>query len=76
MRDGELEGMQPFDKVIEGYIRSGLITIQDGLAYSSNPGNLQLAISDLTDPAASEPPPPPASRRSGAIEKLPDGFER
>ncbi len=76
MRDGELEGMQPFDKVIESYIRSGLITIQDGLAYASNPGNLQLAISDLTDPAASELSQPPAPRRTGAMDKLPDGFER
>lgn len=75
MRDGELEGMQPFDKVIEDYIRSGLITIQDGLAYSSNPGNMQLAISDLLDPAINAPPTP-ASRKSGSIEKLPEGFER
>lgn len=73
MRDGELEGMQPFDKVIENYIRSGLITIQDGLAYASNPGNLQLSISDMIDPAVSTQP---TSRKTGAVEKLPEGFER
>ncbi|MCS6886463.1 MAG: PilT/PilU family type 4a pilus ATPase [Acidobacteriota bacterium] len=79
MRDGELEGMQPFDKVIEDYIRRGLITIQDGIAYSSNPGNLQLAISDLTDPttAATKAAPTAGSqRRSGSFDSLPEGFER
>jgi len=43
MEQGETEGMQTFDGTIEKMIRSGLITKEDGLAYSSNYGNLLLS---------------------------------
>ena len=47
MRDGNLDGMQIFDDVIERLIREGAITIHDGLAYASNRQNLLLQLSDL-----------------------------
>ncbi|MBN8721552.1 MAG: PilT/PilU family type 4a pilus ATPase [Acidobacteria bacterium] len=47
MNDGELEGMQHFDQVIEKYIRQGIITKEDGLSFSTNPSNLQLRLSGL-----------------------------
>lgn len=47
MRDGNLEGMQVFDMEIERMIRSGLITMNDGLAYSTNRQNLLLQLSDV-----------------------------
>lgn len=80
MRDGDMDGMQNFDKVLEDFIRQGLITIQDGLNYASNSGNLNLAISDLTDAVAAEAAreaaaqPAPASK--GSSGPLPEGFER
>ncbi len=49
MRDGDLDGMQCFDDVIERMIREGIIEIETGLAYSTNPGNLTLSISDLIE---------------------------
>jgi len=49
MRDGDLDGMQCFDDVIEGMIREGVIDIETGLGYSTNPGNLTLSISDLIE---------------------------
>lgn len=49
MNDGALDGMQTFDKVLERYIREGLITRETGMAYASNATNLALAISDLDD---------------------------
>ncbi len=49
MRDGDLDGMQCFDDVIERMIREGVIEIETGLAYSTNPGNLTLSISDLIE---------------------------
>jgi twitching motility protein PilT len=49
MRDGDLDGMQCFDDVIERMIREEVIEIDTGLAYSTNPGNLTLAISDLLE---------------------------
>jgi len=47
MRDGNLEGMQIFDDVIERLIRAGTITVHDGLAYASNRQNLLLQLSDI-----------------------------
>lgn len=47
MNDGELEGMQHFDQVIERMIRSEVITQEDGLAFATNPSNLLLRLSGL-----------------------------
>ena len=47
MNDGELEGMQHFDQVIERLIRNGSITQEDGLAFATNPSNLLLRLSGL-----------------------------
>jgi twitching motility protein PilT len=47
MRDGNLEGMQVFDAEIERMIRSGIITMGDGLAYATNRQNLMLQLSDV-----------------------------
>src|SRR5918911_609626 len=56
MEQGELEGMQTFDGVIENMIRTGVVNRDEALAYASNPGNLQLRLTDYGGPAA--PPPP------------------
>ena len=47
MNDGELEGMQHFDQVIERMIRDGAITQENGLAFATNPSNLLLRLSGL-----------------------------
>jgi len=47
MNDGELEGMQHFDLVIERMIRSGVVTQESGLAFATNPSNLLLRLSGL-----------------------------
>jgi twitching motility protein PilT len=47
MEQGEVEGMQTFDTVIEKMIRAGTVSRDDGLAYASNYGNLLLKLSDL-----------------------------
>ena len=78
MSDGGLDGMQTFDKVLEGYIREGLVTREVGLAYASNATNLALAINDLDQAVGAEPAqmpkdPPPSSP---AAEIPFEGFER
>jgi twitching motility protein PilT len=55
MRVGEQEGMQHFDGDIERLIRNGTIDMETGLAYATNPGNLQLDMSDLKMDAEAEP---------------------
>ena len=47
MHDGDTEGMQHFDGEIEKLVRAGLVDVDTGLAYATNPGNLRLALSDL-----------------------------
>ncbi|MGH9826847.1 MAG: type IV pilus twitching motility protein PilT, partial [Blastocatellia bacterium] len=47
MNDGELEGMQHFDQVIERLIREKTITQEDGVAFATNPSNLLLRLSGL-----------------------------
>lgn len=47
MNDGELDGMQAFDQVLEKYIREGLVKKETAVAYASNANNLLLALSDL-----------------------------
>src|SRR5947209_16035028 len=48
MRDGKLDGMQDFDTVIRELIEKGTITLEDGLAFATNPNNLGLSLKGLT----------------------------
>ncbi len=48
MRDGKLDGMQDFDTVIKDFIERGVITVEDGLAFSTNQNNLLLELKGLT----------------------------
>jgi twitching motility protein PilT len=70
MRDGDTEGMQHFDGGIEQLIRAGIIEMETGLAYATNPGNLRLLLSDI----AGEPPPeliqPPPTQSSDREPEL------
>jgi len=59
MEQGELEGMQTFDGVLEKMIRDGVITKEDGLAYASNYGNLLLRLGDFGAADAAKPKPEP-----------------
>ena len=47
MQDGDTEGMQHFDGEIEKLVRTGIIDLDTGLAYATNPGNLRLILADL-----------------------------
>ncbi|MEN3327338.1 MAG: twitching motility protein PilT [Acidobacteriota bacterium] len=57
MEQGDQEGMQTFDTVIENFIRDGVVTIETALPYATNQNNLLLKISDL---AGAPPPAKPA----------------
>jgi twitching motility protein PilT len=46
MRVGGEEGMQHFDGEIEKFIRAGVIDLDTGMNYATNPGNLRLELSD------------------------------
>jgi twitching motility protein PilT len=52
MRDGDNEGMQHFDGEIEKLVRSGVVSLESGLAFSTNAGNLRLELADFTEGSA------------------------
>jgi twitching motility protein PilT len=56
MEQGDMEGMQTFDTVLEAYVRDGLVKREDALAYATNHGNLLLRLSDLGAMAAAAKP--------------------
>ena len=56
MEQGDQDGMQTFDTVIEKFIRKGVVTIEGALPYATNQNNLLLKIADLEGA-----PPPPES---------------
>jgi twitching motility protein PilT len=57
MRDGDTEGMQHFDGVIEKFIRAGTVDFETGLQFSTNPGNMRLELADyLENPRAATTP--------------------
>ncbi len=59
MDQGELEGMQAFDSVLEKLIRSGAVEREEGMAYASNAGNLSLRLTDM----GGTPPPAGGARQ-------------
>jgi twitching motility protein PilT len=49
MDQGDQEGMQTFDGVIEQMIRSGTVTKNDALPYATNQNNLLLRLADMSE---------------------------
>ena len=60
MEQGDQEGMQTFDGVLEKMIRSGVVTREVALSFASNQGNLMLRLADFggkTRPGGATPKP-------------------
>jgi len=74
MAQGEMEGMQTFDGEIEKLVRAGVVTKEDGLAYSSNQGNLLLKLGELSEGGAAKPKVEP--KPEPQVESILDMIER
>jgi twitching motility protein PilT len=74
MEQGELDGMQTFDSVLERLIREGIVDKDEALAYASNAGNLQLRLVDLNGkkhvPTPAAPMPPPQVGEASMLDML------
>ena len=57
MEQGDQEGMQTFDGVIENMVRSGVLTQEGALPYATNANNLLLRLGDMGGGLASAPKP-------------------
>lgn len=66
MEQGDQDGMQTFDGVIENLIRNGEVTMEAALPYASNQNNLLLRLGDLGGKGAMpvEPKPKPKEEAS------------
>ncbi len=71
MEQGDQEGMQTFDGVIENLIRSGVVSKEDALPYATNQNNLILRLADLADS-----PPEAASSTPAQENSMLDMIER
>ncbi|MGI8734904.1 MAG: type IV pilus twitching motility protein PilT [Pyrinomonadaceae bacterium] len=72
MEQGDQEGMQTFDGVLEQMIRQGVVTLEGAMPYATNANNLTLRLTDLGGNAvapASPPSPPEADSMLDLIER-------
>jgi twitching motility protein PilT len=67
MEQGDQDGMQTFDGVIEKLIRSGEVTMEGAMPYASNQNNLLLRIGDLGGKAPIPTAPPPKPKDEGSM---------
>lgn len=57
MEQGDQDGMQTFDGVIEKLVRNGTLTPESAMPYATNAGNLMLRLGELGGNTASAAPP-------------------
>lgn len=67
MEQGEQDGMQTFDGVIEQMIRTGVLTQKTAMPYATNAGNLLLRLGELGGDAA---PPKPEKQDDSLLDMI------
>jgi twitching motility protein PilT len=68
MEQGDQEGMQTFDSVLEKLIRSGVVTKEGALPYATNANNLLLRLSDTG--GAPVAPAAPAKKEGSMLDMI------
>ncbi|MGA9996554.1 MAG: PilT/PilU family type 4a pilus ATPase [Pyrinomonadaceae bacterium] len=67
MEQGDQEGMQTFDGVIENLIRDGVVTQEDAMPYATNQNNLLLRLADFGGSSVKDVRPPEPKRDEGSM---------
>ena len=70
MEQGEQDGMQTFDGVIEQMVRSGILTQEAALPYATNAGNMLLRLGDLGEKAHVPPADAPAKDDDSMLDMI------
>jgi twitching motility protein PilT len=69
MEQGDQEGMQTFDSVIEKMVREGVLTKEGAIPFATNQNNLLLRLADFSGEAP-PPPKPAANKEEGSMLDL------
>jgi twitching motility protein PilT len=67
MKQGDNDGMQTFDMVIERLIREGQIDYSTGISYATNPNNLRVELGDMAEPRLDEPDLPGSTSEAEVV---------
>ena len=70
MEQGDQDGMQTFDTVIEKMIRDGVVSIEAALPYATNQNNLLLKIADLKGAPPPQKAPEPARDETSMLDLI------
>src|ERR1700741_4764130 len=70
MEQGDQDGMQTFDTVIEQFIRDGVVSIETAMPYATNPNNLLLKISDLAGAPKPQTPAEPTRDETSMLDLI------
>ncbi|MGH9971571.1 MAG: type IV pilus twitching motility protein PilT [Pyrinomonadaceae bacterium] len=70
MEQGDQEGMQTFDGVIEQMVRNGVLTKEAALPYASNANNLLLRLGDMGEKSASQQRPSPSPEEGSILDMI------
>ena len=70
MEQGDQDGMQTFDTVLENFIREGKVTIDGALPYATNQNNLLLKIADLSGAPPPAATPEPARDETSMLDLI------
>jgi twitching motility protein PilT len=68
MEQGDQDGMQTFDGVLETMIKSGIVSREVGLSYASNQGNLLLRLADFG--GKNQPPAQPTPAEDSMLDLI------
>ena len=69
MEQGDQEGMQTFDQVIEQMVRNGVLSKEGALPYATNANNMLLRLADVGETPVPQPEAP-ASAKGGSESML------
>jgi twitching motility protein PilT len=69
MEQGDQEGMQTFDYVIEQMVRNGVLSKEGAMPYATNANNLLLRLTDLSDTPA-PPEAEPAKDENSMLDMI------
>ena len=70
MEQGDQDGMQTFDGVIENMVRSGVLTQEGALPYATNANNLMLRLGDMGGGLSAAPKSEPKPDESSMLDMI------